>query len=267
MVDTGALLSADAKEPATSGIRRGDHCGRGDGGGDSGGIDGMGSVDAGGDAASSRRTGAAAAAAAVVRGKARAEEDYADTGRDVNGWAVVGSESRSDGDSNDSDGDDERTETNGDKDAGEGVVKVACKSTLNGEGRAKVMGLEVDDRDKRAQTSRDDEERSRRRTHEAIFQEEEQDEVDMEHTGARGVRLSNDEAESIGESPFLPALSGDAATERNHGEREEGKSREDESVEDLAETTELGSSASTTMVLEWDAGCTNGSITTNYEVS
>ncbi|CAN0450723.1 unnamed protein product, partial [Ectocarpus sp. 8 AP-2014] len=128
------------------------------------------------------------------------------------------------------------------------------------------MGLEVEDRDKRVRTSRDDEERIRRRTHEATTREEEQGEVGMEQTGARGVQLSNDEAESMGESPFLPALSGDAATKRNHVELEEEKSREDESVEDLAKSTKLGSSASTTMVLEWDAGCTNGSITTNYEV-
>ncbi|CAM9168361.1 unnamed protein product [Ectocarpus fasciculatus] len=264
MVDTGALLSADAEEPATSCTRRGGNRNRGNG--DGGGADGMGSVDAGGDAACSRRTGAAAAAAAVVRGKARAEEDFADTGRDVDGCADVGGESRYEGDSSDSYGDDERTETNGDRGAGEVVVKVARKSTVNGDGGAEVMEIELDDRDKRARTGRDDEERSRRRTHEAISQEEEHDEVGMGHTGAREVRLSNDETESIGESPFLPALSGDAATDRSHGEREEGKSREDESVEDLATTTELSSNASTTMVLEWDAGCSNGSLTTNYEV-
>ncbi|CAM9448001.1 unnamed protein product [Ectocarpus sp. 12 AP-2014] len=268
MVDTGALLSADAEEPATSGIRRGDnrHDGDGDGDGDGRGVAGRGSVDAGRDAAFSRRTGAAAAAAAVIRGKTRAEEDFADVGRDVNGCADVGSENRYDGDSSDSDGDDGRTETHGDQGAGEGVVMVACKSTVNGEGRAEVMGLEVEDRDERVRISRDDEERIRRRTHEATSREEEQDEVGMEQTGARGVRLSNDEAESIGESPFLPALSGDAATKRDHTELDEGKSREHESVEDLAKTTKLGSSASTTMVLEWDAGCSNGSITTNYEV-
>lgn len=250
--DTGALLSVKTAEISCRGRRS---C-SGDGGG--GDIDVKTSTKTlSGVGRKASAAAAAASAAAISRGKARAETEAEWTnGRGSTGLGGVIKSGLGDDDNDDDKGDrnDHDTHVEG-----------------NDEGEADAA---VDDYESRkphdSSDGRRGEQWERRREpcskEEEDKEEEQTQEIRMGHKHTRRRRSSDHDAQGPREPPLLlPAL-----THNGGGQAEEGLSKKcDHEEEDkpAAVAEESDAKGSTTMVLEWDSGCTNGAITTNYEVS
>ncbi len=245
LADAGALLSPSKTAGAYGRSSR------------NGGVSGGGGLDG-------RVAGAAAAAAAaaVDRGKAHAEAEWergggGGVGYDHGGWGSGNDEADS---------------------KGPGMGEVGGGGPLrsngtDGEGEADGAVEGGDYRERRTSGSRGGGRRGTRHRQEAGEREEEEEdgESKQEEGAARNKEAARTKKRSSGDGAgkmlLLPPLS-DATVDRGDGAREESGQEVDggEDGSAAAETEGADSKGSTTIVLDWDAGCSNGSITTNYEV-
>ncbi|CAM9573263.1 unnamed protein product [Pylaiella littoralis] len=264
LTDAGALLSAET-------VGRVDRTRdtRGDGGGGGGGGGGVKNdvtVGIGENAViSSAGQGAvAAAAAAVFRGKPQAEAEEGDVGslRECR---------RGYNDSFDDDNDDVKQNSIATSSAAEVDIAGTCNNDNNkNSNRGKGAGVAAGSgSDNRKRTSSDQGRNRQRGCQEAGGEEEDKDRAGRELMDVRREwLLSDDEPEAPRQILMLPALR-NAPMEREDEACEKGRVEQGETKGDerfAAEATESDSKGSTTIVLDWISGCTNGAITTNYEV-
>ena len=253
--DTGALLSAKTVEASCEICRSGG--GGGGGGGDVKTPVGIGMRAAGAVAA------AAASAAAIDRGKAQAEAER-NNGGGVSGLGGVFKSGHSEG-CRDDNADVDRSGFND-----------ACKGSS--ESKVEMAVDNGESRFRRSSDGRRDRQQERRRKsctkegnnddEQEEEEEEKEEEARMGHKHTRRRRSSGSDAEDHGRPPILlPALADKAKGSGHRAEEEKSEEvgNEGQSMSAVVEA-EPDAKGSTTMVLEWDSGCTNGAITTNYEV-
>eukprot|EP00752_Nemacystus_decipiens_P005219 g4738.t1 len=268
--DTGALLSAKTAEISCRGRRSG-----GGGGGDEDTSSGIG-----------RRTSGAAAtaaAAAIGRGKAQAEAEWENgggvpgLGGSFKGGHGGGGGGDDDDDDEDDSDDDEKGHNDHSADVSRSGVGDTCKDSdcCGDEGN---VGAAANDEDNcKRRNSSDDRRGGQREQHcrESCDDEQEEEEKQEEPQKARmgrkctrRTRSSGHDARAAGQPPLLlPALTANSDGGRGRAQGDERKESDDEEEDGPAAVAgRSDSNGSTTMVLDWDPGCTNGAITTNYEV-
>lgn len=259
LTDTGALLSAKTDEVSCTGTTS-------DSGGGSGGVVVKTSSGVGRRAAGA--AAAAASAAAIGRGKAQAQAEW-NTGGGMPGLGGVIKSGHND----DDDRDDGRSGHNDDRtDVGRGRVNRMCYNVdFNDEGKLDEVDDDVESRKRRNSDWRRGGQRERRR--ESYKEEEEEEQQTQEarigHKHTRRRQLSDHESQGPGQPILLPALSDkiEHGGDRREEEKDEQTNADVEEGRHTVVEAELDAKGSTTIVLEWDSGCTNGAITTNYEVS
>lgn len=258
LTDAGALLSAktmrgvDSNNNTTGSIFGGDNGGEkkhvsvGSGGNVVGGSGGQGA------GAGAGAVTAAAAAAAVVRGKAQAEAESGDRGGEYKCHVH------------------DAKQNHIQDHAASAAEVVTCKNDNDNDERIKARVVADIGGDTLKRRSTDQGRGGQRGCQGADREEEDGDKIGTGLKDGRRESLPSDnEPEARGEQLLLPALR-NTAMEREGGackekEHEEGDRGGGERF--AAEATESNSKGSTTIVLDWVSGCTNGSITTNFEVS
>ncbi|CAM9236775.1 unnamed protein product [Scytosiphon promiscuus] len=205
--------------------------------------DGNGKTGVGDSGRTAGATRAAATAAAVVRGKAQAEAEWDAGQAGIHG----GSMRRSVGDHGD---DDVGIEQDGGNSREENVESVA-EDVGNEAGRGSNRKRWKSDGEGscRRQAGPEARDRSGRAADEGL--------------------PNGHEKQDVGKfSVAFPALSDPTREETYDGAREVAQESWKSGAEDSSMTGATGSGldGSTTIVLDWDPGCTNGAITTNYEV-
>lgn len=256
LVDTGALLSAKTSEVSCnsriseSGV--GDVCVKTS--------SNVGRREAGAAAA-------AASAAAIGRGKAQAEAEW-NNGGNMSGLGEVVR-----GGHDDDDREDGMKDHNGDAaDVGRSRVKDMRKIYDNSEGAAETA-VDGGARRKRRNSGngRRGEQGARRPEPYEGGGGNGQEQTQEARPGHKHLRrrLSGLNAQDPGHTAtLLPALTDKTKEGQKRAEEETGNEANSKQEAGCAVVAaESDTKGSTTMVLEWDSGCTNGAITTNYEVS